>query len=233
MKKILAVVSSRDWNSQTLSIINKIKENFTTIDSSISFEVITPKDYNLNFSDDPRAAFLEGTDINEREEIDDSKILKNKMEEAALVILASPTYFANVSADMKLFIDRFCHLAHLFYFAKKPCMTVVTSDGNGHTQTSNYLKTFSDGLGMVRLQEIISIKSNPISDEEIKKSVEETMEYLNKNKKILPNMSMEMAFQHWKKSIAKQNEMFAEYRYWESSGMFTCNSLEEYFEKYR
>ena len=233
MKKILAIVGSRYQNSETLNVVNKIRRSYMDIDSSLEFEIITPNDYILNFSDNPREAFIKGEDINETAEYDDSKKLKSKIEAANLVILASPTYFANVSADMKLFIDRFCHLAHLFYFARKPCMTVVTSDGNGHTQTSNYLKSFCDGLGMVRIREIISIRSNPIDDEEIGKAVDESIKYLQNPKIIYPNISMEMGFQHWKKSISKQNETMSEYKHWDTSGLFSCNSLKEYFDKYR
>lgn len=233
IKKILAIIGSRDKNSETLSIVNRIKETVQDLNASFEFEIITPYDYNLNFSDSPRLAFIKGADTNEQDERDDSKKIKAKIENASLVILASPTYFANVSADIKLFIDRFCHLAHLFYFAKKPCITVVTSDGNGHIQTSNYLKSFCDGLGMVRVQEIISIRSNPISENEIEASVREGLKYISNPQKISPNLSMEMSFQHWKKSISKQNETLSEYRYWENSGLFSCNSLEEYFDRYR
>ena len=64
---------------------------------------------------------------------------------------------------------------------------------------------FCDGLGMVRVQEIISIRSNPISENEIEASVREGLKYISNPQKISPNLSMEMSFQHWKNLF--QNRM--------------------------
>lgn len=73
MKKILAIIGSRDKNSETLSIVNRIKETVQDLNASFEFEIITPYDYNLNFSDSPRLAFIKGADTNEQDERDDSK----------------------------------------------------------------------------------------------------------------------------------------------------------------
>ncbi|MBE8849536.1 flavodoxin family protein, partial [Enterococcus durans] len=41
MKKILAIIGSRDKNSETLSIVNRIKETVQDLNASFEFEIIT------------------------------------------------------------------------------------------------------------------------------------------------------------------------------------------------
>lgn len=193
--------------------------------------MFTPNDYVLDFLTKPRDAFIYGTKINEESKTDDFSFLKMKMEESDLFIFGTPTYYSNVSSDMKLFIDRYCHLAHLFYFAGKPFISVVTSDGAGHTQVSNYLKVFGDGLGLVRIGEIFKIKNSISSGDDVSEVVKKAIHYYKNPRELKPSANMEMGFSHWKKQIQKQPPYFSEYEYWEKNGMFSCTSLQDYFVK--
>lgn len=229
--KVLAIVSSRERESNTLALVNRLYEKFSNRKNDIEWAVLTPDKYRLDFSPEPRTPFIEGVDIVEENDRDDTSKIKILMKQADVIILGTPTYFANVSADMKLIIDRFCYLAHLFYFAKKPCITVVTSDGAGHVQASNYLKTFCEGLGMIRTGEIMKQRNSGLSDDTLELIIDNTLEVLKNKTAIKPTITMEMAFSHWKRQISNQPKNFSEYKYWTENGLMKCETLEEYFLK--
>lgn len=233
MKKVVCLCSSRNVDGETILAINAIKNELLELDPMVEFAILTPYDYILNFSENPPEAFYEGSDRLEREELDDTHKLKVLLEAADLVILATPTYYGNVSADMKLFIDRFCHLAHLFYFAPKPCVLLVTSDGSGHTQVANHLRAFSNGLGMVSVKEVICGKTRPLSSLEVSEVARKCLESLNNPDAIEPTSSMELNFQALKARMLLQPEGSAERLFWEQSGMFECGTLKEYFSSKR
>lgn len=229
--KIFALVASREAESNTLEVVQEIRDCFVAYGQQIEMNIFTPNDYVLDFSSKPRDAFIYGTKISEESKTDDYSFLKKKMEESDLFIFATPTYYSNVSSDMKLFIDRYCHLAHLFYFAGKPFISVVTSDGAGHTQVSSYLKVFGDGLGLVRIGETFKIKNSIRSGDDVSEVVKRAIHYYKNPRDLKPSANMEMRFLHWKKQIQKQPPYFSEYEHWEKHGMFSCTSLQDYFLK--
>ena len=165
----------------------------------------------------------------ERDQIDDSSKIKEMMEQSDLIVFASPTYFANVSAFMKLFVDRFCHLTHLFYFAGKPAVVIATSDGRGHTQVLNYLRQFATGLGMNVAGELCSSGSS-LSDNshtrQVAISVAKRLE--GEDRCIETGGDLEASFLLWKRIISSRTEDDYEKRYWQDSGLINCNSLSEY-----
>lgn len=230
MKRILAICGSRSIGGRTESIIDALFSSIKSQSENCSLTKLTPSGYELRFSEHPEESFICGADENEIECRDDSAKIKRLMEESDLIVLASPTYFANVSADMKLFIDRFCHLAHLFYFAKKPCITIVTSQGTGHMQVARYLNSFRDGLGLVGVGDIVSpdgsVKRNVI--ENVSSAALKAME---PSFDPIPTSSMEAWFRSMKRSIEAKDESDIERDYWREHGLLECESLREYFLK--
>ena len=63
--------------------------------------------------------FRNGTPCVQKDDMND--ILKD-VEQADLIVFACPVYFSNLTAQMKMFIDRFYCMYHQYHFPKKrPC----------------------------------------------------------------------------------------------------------------
>jgi multimeric flavodoxin WrbA len=73
---------------------------------------------------------------------DDFEALKEKIYGANALILASPNYIFNVSAQMKAFMDRCCGVIHCMSFEGKYGASVVTSGGGDEKPIADYLNHF-------------------------------------------------------------------------------------------
>lgn len=63
------------------------------------------------------------------------------MDEADLVVFATPIHSFHVSATMKRFVDHFAYLIHRPAHVGKPAVLVSTAAGAGHDQALGYLKS--------------------------------------------------------------------------------------------
>jgi multimeric flavodoxin WrbA len=61
---------------------------------------------------------------------------------ADALVLASPNYIWNVSAQMKAFMDRCCGVVHCMQFWGKYGASVVTSGGGGDESVTGYMNHF-------------------------------------------------------------------------------------------
>jgi len=68
--------------------------------------------------------------------------IRERIEEADGLILASPNYIFHVSAQLKAFMDRCCGIVHLLGFSGKYGAAVVTSGGGGDEPIVDYLQRF-------------------------------------------------------------------------------------------
>ena len=73
---------------------------------------------------------------------DDFEKLKKKIISADALILASPNYIFNVSAQMKAFMDRCCGIVHCMQFWGKYGASVVTSGGGDEEAIADYMNHF-------------------------------------------------------------------------------------------
>ena len=63
------------------------------------------------------------------------------LDEADLVVFATPVHSFHVSATMKRFVDHFAYLIHRPAHVGKPAVLVSTAAGAGHDQALGYLKS--------------------------------------------------------------------------------------------
>ncbi|MGN0064840.1 MAG: flavodoxin family protein [Nocardioides sp.] len=63
------------------------------------------------------------------------------MDEADLVLFATPVHSFHVSATMKRFVDHFAYLIHRPAYVGKPAALVSTAAGAGHDAALGYLRT--------------------------------------------------------------------------------------------
>lgn len=78
---------------------------------------------------------------------DDYKIIRAALLASDGVVIASPNYFVNVSAQMKAMIDRCCGLIHLQIIEGKYGAAVVTSGGPGSDEVEAYTLRYLRSLG--------------------------------------------------------------------------------------
>jgi multimeric flavodoxin WrbA len=134
-KKIIAFVSSRRNNSNTLKFVNQVKDKVNL--NKIDFEIITSKD--MKYKDVYEFKIGMKDDISE---------LKKKIIDSDFVILASPIMVHNISADMKSFIERSSSWGHsMRLFGKKKSYVITTNYSNGHMTGINYLSRILTTFG--------------------------------------------------------------------------------------
>ena len=68
--------------------------------------------------------------------------IRAKILKADGLILASPNYIFSVSAQLKAFMDRCCHVIHLMEFEGKYGASVVTSGGGDEAPIAGYMNHF-------------------------------------------------------------------------------------------
>lgn len=78
---------------------------------------------------------------------DDVGVIEQKMLDADGVIFASPVYSANVSGQMKTFIDRLSYTGHRPRFFGKKAFVIVTTGAFGIGDVLKYLKTLAWAWG--------------------------------------------------------------------------------------
>jgi len=85
---------------------------------------------------------------------DDFEHIKAKILVADGLIVASPNYIFNVSAQLKAFMDRCCGIIHCMQFWGKYGVSVVTSGGDGGEAVTEYMRHFLITTGAVPVGEI-------------------------------------------------------------------------------
>jgi multimeric flavodoxin WrbA len=79
---------------------------------------------------------------------DDLEMVKEAMLDCDMLILASPVYTNQVSAQMKMFFDRLFTWVHVFPLLGKFGMTAVTTSNDGWKETGDYLEKIMATLGI-------------------------------------------------------------------------------------
>ncbi len=80
---------------------------------------------------------------------DDFEKIKAKIHDAVGVVLTSPNYIFNVSAQLKAFMDRCCGVIHCLGFEGKYGASVVTSGGGDEAPIAEYMNHFLMTTGIV------------------------------------------------------------------------------------
>ncbi|MBI5440361.1 MAG: flavodoxin family protein [Deltaproteobacteria bacterium] len=80
---------------------------------------------------------------------DDFAAIRSKILEANVLVLASPNYIFNVSAQMKAFMDRCCGVIHCMAFRGKYGASVVTAGGGGEEGVAEILNRFLLSTGVI------------------------------------------------------------------------------------
>ncbi|MBA4492718.1 NAD(P)H-dependent oxidoreductase [Paenactinomyces guangxiensis] len=233
MKKIVAYIGSRQDSSRIVryskEILEKVKMEY---DSPLSIDLVTPQDFEILPATGCKTCFIKGECPTEDITQDRARIVKRKLLEADLLLMASPVYSHNVSGDMKNLIDRISYWDHIFALAGKPVVIVSTADSNGAEYVLNYLQKVMVVMGAVIVSSEYFLNTEPeTTEKKIQQIVLCIIDSLNKLGTFLPSDGQERLFQIYKNIIQNYSEEHFEYKYWKSHGLFDATTLKEYFTK--
>ena len=235
MKKIFIYVGSgKGESSNTYNYINSIMTNVKNLYSKqINIKIFHPKNIKIKRCIGCGNCF--DTGICTLEKQDDMEMIKREMLSSDIIILGSPIYGANVSGDMKIFLDRISSWYHLMPLRGKSSMFIFTSCGNGVHFAKEYVNFIMVFLGL----NIISTYNVPVFypqqlDESsmIKDSAEKAaktiIKYLQNNKNCESNDKLEKAYSHSKNYIKLLEKLNTyEYRYWEKNKMLQFETFSD------
>jgi multimeric flavodoxin WrbA len=164
---------------------------------------------------------------------DYNSVVRNVLE-ADAVILASPVYFFNVTAQMKTFLDRSLGYAHRPRGDWKPGLTLSVSAGHGESWVADYLGRVLRAFGAFPVGKLTAIAVGPgeflgmqavaarAADlaRDLAQAVKEGRRY--------PATDHDLAYWQFMSSLIKQNRdlMAADYEHWQELGLF--RSFEAY-----
>ncbi|KYD27965.1 MULTISPECIES: flavodoxin family protein [Anoxybacillaceae] len=229
MKKVFAYVGSRNPNSRTLyntkKIINSLDKKYP---KRFKFEIVTPNELYVSPATGCKNCFNHGFCPIEEKNIDQSSELKEKLLDSDFIILASPVYSHNVSADMKAVIDRLSYWGHLFRLAGKSGIVLATADNNGVNFVSDYLEKVAMVMGLNVIDKLSITANSPLSQDYLEELIQDIYEYAYNIQKIEVDERAEMSFQTYKKIYQSLPLTLAEPKYWKENGMFEHNSLQDY-----
>jgi len=152
---------------------------------------------------------------------DDMQELRNKLLNADVIVLASPVYFMQVTAQMKTFIDRTLSFGH------RPCLqgkigasvTVYAGVGSAHSVT-DYMNSVLRGWGASTVGEMVAYAARPrqLKPGEKAKAVEFAERLIDavNGKLSLPKYVPNPQMRHLVKS--QKDMMRADYEYWVKKG---------------
>ena len=149
--------------------------------------------------------------------------IKEKIDKADGLVLASPNYIFQVSAQLKAFLDRCCGVVHCVGFEGKYGASVVTSGGGEEKPVADYMNQFLATTGVVPVGSVWATMGM-IKDYEFPEDVREKAFSLGeklvtawKSKEKTPEYDrITSGFKDRMRSLMlwRQKEWPYEYRYW-------------------
>lgn len=237
-KKIVAIIGSKNKNSITKFIMNRMLENIVAKNKDYFYDLFCMSDFNIEYCIGCNTCFKQG--FCPMDQKDDFGIIRRELKKADILFFASPVYGHNISGIMKTFFDRTAVSCHLLDFAGKLGFTLTTTCCNGQEKVKLYLKDFQSSMGIKNLNNFEYIK---IAD-----SIEEFVEI--NTLKFLSDMGfnfgysnryLEHAFTSMKNLYIqiKADSLYIdeintyEWKYWNQKWVKECKSFQEFAVKFK
>ncbi len=141
MKRVTAFVGSAR-KQHTYAAVRQLLDNLRSL-GEVEDEIIALSDYRLNTCRGCRLCFAKGEEFCPFK--DDRDLLIEKMRSADGVIFASPNYSFQVSALMKIFLDRLGFVFHRPCFFGKTFTSIVAQGIYGGDRIVSYLDFVGNG----------------------------------------------------------------------------------------
>jgi multimeric flavodoxin WrbA len=192
----------------------------------IEYEIVMLSDYNLQTCKGCILCFKNGEEFCPLK--DDRDKLITKIVDSDGIILASPNYSFQVSALMKIFLDRLGFIFHRPLFFGKTYTSIVAQGIYGGKDIVKYFNFIGNGLGFNAVKGCCITTLEPMTE----KRQKEIDRIIDKQSKIFysklikkeyptPSLFKLMIFRMSRSSIKKMlNENFRDYTYYMENGWF-------------
>lgn len=235
MKKILVINGSNSINGNTQYFIESLLKRIDMAE----VKTIYPQEFN-HCSLETQAVY----DISFDKKVNDPEIyeLQNEILSCDLLIMASPVYMHNISANLKFLLEKLSTWSHIMRLAGKPTIVLSTCDSNGSNTVISYLCEIITSMGG-NVVANCNASSYQLNDSKWLESVEHQifeiiMNSLNQTK-VFSNSNIEKNFNTFKKVMEyrvsnniKINKFYDEEKsFWVRTGMLECDSYQEYLDK--
>ncbi|UYP44999.1 hypothetical protein NEF87_001284 [Candidatus Lokiarchaeum ossiferum] len=230
--KILSIIGSGRKNGNT-ALVSQLIEQQLSQDPTFDF------DYEHLYINDYRILPCIGcrTCFNKIEMFcplkDDFLQIKSKIDKATLIIFATPVYVNDVSALMKLLIDRLAFATHRpQYFAKYAFVVATTALSNPRNAIRSLASAINVwGFHLIGTQ---GLKLKVLPDEEkiqakynktIQKITAKITKIIKSNRISSPTILKLAIFKVQQNYWKSQQKMLYEYNYWKSNGFFDSDRV--------
>jgi len=159
MKRVTAFVGSAR-KKHTHNAVQQFMSNLQSL-GDIEYEIVALSDYRIETCRGCKACLDKGEELCPLK--DDRDLLIEKMMASDGVVFASPIYSFQVSAIMKIFLDRIGFVFHRPRFFGKTFTNIVVQGIFGGPKVVKYLDFVGSGLGFntVKGRVIISLEPTP------------------------------------------------------------------------
>jgi len=166
MKRVTAFVGSAR-KKHTYSAVSQFLKNLQAL-GDIECEMVVLSDHRLGTCRGCRLCFDRGEELCPLK--DDRDALIEKMMASDGVVFASPNYSFQVSANMKIFLDRLGYVFHRPRFFGKTFTGIVAQGIYGGFKIVKYLDFVGSGLGFNTVKGSCINSLEPITDKQQKKT---------------------------------------------------------------
>lgn len=223
MKKVIAVIGSpNNQKSNTVTMTRDFLELVKEYNREVEYEIISLGDKDIQMCRGCWGCTISGKCVIK----DDMEEIRQKILECDFLILGSPVYVHQISAQMKVFFDRIFVWVHTVKLIGKPALTSVTTGGSGRRPTEKYLTSMMTVLGSMVVGHLRGIGYKPghfpnreRCKQKHRKLAKKVADILGNRKKVKP--TWKNSFYFWAmKSKAKYGgeQLRFENNYWREKG---------------
>jgi multimeric flavodoxin WrbA len=224
MKKVTAFVGSARKKS-THNAVRQFLENLRSL-GDVEIEIVALSDYRLGTCRGCKLCFEKGEEFCPLK--DDRDVLIEKIVASDGVVFASPNYSFQVSAIMKIFLDRLGFIFHRPRFFGKTYTSIVAQGIYGGEKIKRYLDFVGNGLGFNTVKGSCFTALEPMTDKE-KQKIDRALARQSRRfyARLLkpaypaPMLFKLMAFRMGRTSMGLElDERSFDYRYYKDKGWF-------------
>lgn len=169
---------------------------------------------------------------------DDHRGIAKRLLAADGIILASPVYFLNVTAQMKAFIDRSLAYGHKPQTTWKPGLAISVSAGLGETKIAQYLAEMLRPFGAFSVGTLTALATRPgefVGKENVEARAFDLAADLAraiKEKRLYPATDMDLRYYQFMGNLVEENKdtvMKDDYKRWHEQGLY--DGFENYIQQ--
>jgi len=227
MKRITAFVGSAR-KKHTHNAVQQFMSNLQSL-GDVEYEIVALSDYRIGTCRGCKLCLNKGEEFCPLK--DDRDMLIEKMQSSDGVVFASPNYSFQVSAIMKIFLDRLGFVFHRPRFFGKTFTNIVVQGIYGGRKTVKYLDFVGSGLGFNTVKGSCINSMEPMTDKQQKKTdrvlaqhSRKFYERLVKSASSAPTLVKLMIFRMSRTSIKLMlDESWRDYAFYRDKGWFESN----------